>query len=163
AEGVLAQDRRPIDLDDVVFDEAKRLRSTTGLQVDTAGVSGGRIDADPAAIRRLLRNLTDNAARHAHATVALHLVQRNGQVVLDVDDDGPGIAAQDRARVLDRFIRLDDARARDAGGAGLGLAIAAELVTAHGGEIAIDASPIGGTRVTLRFPAPDNAPDSTAS
>jgi signal transduction histidine kinase len=162
-EGVLALDRRPLDLDDVVFDEAKRLRSTTGLQVDTAGVSGGRIDADPVAIRRLLRNLTDNAARHAHATVALHLAQRNGQVVLDVDDDGPGIAAQDRARVLDRFIRLDDARARDAGGAGLGLAIAAELVTAHGGDIAIDTSPIGGTRVTLRFPAPDNAPDSTAS
>jgi signal transduction histidine kinase len=128
----------------------------TDLHVDTAGVSGGRIDADPAAIRRVLRNLTDNAARHARSTVVLHLAQTDGQVVLDVDDDGPGIATDDRERVLDRFVRLDDARTRDAGGAGLGLAIAAELVAAHGGDIAIDASPAGGTRVRLRFSAADD-------
>ncbi len=151
-EGVLPLEPRPVDLDDVVFDEAKRLRSTTELHVDTTGVSGGRIDADLAAIRRVLRNITDNAARHARSAVTLRLAQTNGQVVLDVDDDGSGIAINDRNRVLDRFVRLDDARTRDAGGAGLGLAIAAELVMAHGGEIAVDASPAGGTRVTLRFP-----------
>ena len=155
-EGTLTLQPHPIDLDDLVFDEAKRLRSLTDLHVDTAGVSGGRIDADPAAIRRVLRNLTDNAARHARGTVALRLAQTNGQVVLDVDDDGPGIATDDRERVLDRFVRLDDARTRDAGGAGLGLAIAAELVAAHGGDIAIDASPAGGTRVRLRFSAADD-------
>ena len=155
-EGTLTLQPQPIDLDDLVFDEAKRLRSLTDLHVDTAGVSGGRIDADPAAIRRVLRNLTDNAARHARSTVALHLAQTNGQVVLDVDDDGPGIATDDRERVLDRFVRLDDARTRDAGGAGLGLAIAAELVAAHGGDIAIDASPAGGTRVRLRLSAADD-------
>jgi signal transduction histidine kinase len=160
-EGTLALVRRPLDLDDVVFDEAKRLRSTTDLHVDTAAVSGGRIDADPAAIRRVLRNVIDNAARHASTTVTLRLAQTNGRVVLDVDDDGPGIAAEDRARVLDRFVRLDDARARDAGGAGLGLAIAAELVTAHDGDIMIDANPSGGTRVRLRFlPAGDQAAES---
>jgi signal transduction histidine kinase len=155
-EGTLTLQPHPIDLDDVLFDEAKRLRSLTDLHVDTAGVSGGRIDADPAAIRRVLRNLTDNAARHARGTVALRLAQTNGRVVLDVDDDGPGIATDDRERVLDRFVRLDDARTRDAGGAGLGLAIAAELVAAHGGDIAIDASPAGGTRVRLRFRAADD-------
>jgi signal transduction histidine kinase len=155
-EGTLTLQPHPIDLDDLVFDEAKRLRSLTDLHVDTAGVSGGRIDADPAAIRRVLRNLTDNAARHARGTVALRLAQTNGRVVLDVDDDGPGIATDDRERVLDRFVRLDDARTRDAGGAGLGLAIAAELVAAHGGDIAIDASPAGGTRVRLRFRAADD-------
>ena len=155
-EGTLTLQPHPIDLDDLVFDEAKRLRSLTDLHVDTAGVSGGRIDADPAAIRRVLRNLTDNAARHARGTVALRLAQTNGRVVLDVDDDGPGIATDDRERVLDRFVRLDDARTRDAGGAGLGLAIAAELVAAHGGDIAIDASPAGGTRVRLRFSAADD-------
>jgi signal transduction histidine kinase len=155
-EGMLALAPRPLDLDDIVFDEAKRLRSATDLHVDTATVSGGRIDADPAAIRRVLRNITDNAARHASATVTLRLAQANGRVVLDVDDDGPGIATEDRARVLDRFVRLDAARARDAGGTGLGLAIAAELVAAHDGEITIDASPAGGTRVRLCFrPADD--------
>jgi signal transduction histidine kinase len=162
-EGVLPLEPRLVDLDDVVFDEAKRLRSTTELHIDTTGVSGGRIYADPAAMRRVLRNLTDNAARHARATVALRLGQTNGQVVLDVDDDGSGIAAQDRARVLDRFVRLDDARTRDAGGAGLGLAIVSELIAAHGGQITIDASPTGGTRVTLRFPVADTAADSAAS
>ena len=155
-EGTLALQPRPMDLDDVVFDEAKRLRSMTDLHIDTADISAGRIDADPAAIRRVLRNLTDNAARHARGTVALHLAEDNGQVVLDVDDDGPGIATRDRARVLDRFVRLDDARTRDTGGAGLGLAIAAELVAAHGGVITIDASPTGGARVRLRFPVADD-------
>jgi signal transduction histidine kinase len=151
-EGTLGLEPRPVDLDDIVFEEARRLRSTTDLQIDTAGVSGGRIDADPDAMRRVLRNLADNAARHAHTEVKLRIAQSNGQVVLDIDDDGPGIAAADRGRVIDRFVRLDDARARDAGGAGLGLAIVSELVTAHGGEIAIDASPTGGTRITLNFP-----------
>jgi signal transduction histidine kinase len=161
-EGLLAVNTRPLDLDDIVFNEAKRLRSTTDLHVDTTAVSGGRIDADPAAIRRVLRNLTDNAARHASTTVTLRLTQTNGRVVLDVDDDGPGIATEDRARVLDRFVRLDDARARDAGGAGLGLAIAAELVAANGGEITIDASPAGGTRVRLRFRPADGAAPAAA-
>jgi signal transduction histidine kinase len=159
-EGMLALEPRPLDLDDVVFDEAKRLRSTTDLHIDTGGVSGGRIDGDPAAIRRVLRNITDNAVRHARTAVTLRLVQRNGRVVLDVDDDGPGIASKDRARVLDRFVRLDDARARDDGGAGLGLAIAAELVIAHGGEIAVVTSPSGGTRVRLRFVAASDAANS---
>jgi signal transduction histidine kinase len=90
------------------------------------------------------------------------LTQTNGRVVLDVDDDGPGIATEDRARVLDRFVRLDDARARDAGGAGLGLAIAAELVAANDGEITIDASPAGGTRVRLRFRPADGAAPAAA-
>ena len=161
-EGSLGLERRPLDLDDVVFDEAERLRSTTDLQVDTSAVSGGRIDADRSAIRRVLRNVTDNAARHARATVTMRLAQSNGEVVLEVDDDGPGIAAEDRARVLDRFVRLDDARARDAGGAGLGLAIVAELVAAHGGDVTIDASPTGGTRLRLRFPA-DDLGDSTSA
>src|SRR4029453_16939100 len=91
-EGTLTLQPHPIDLDDLVFDEAKRLRSLTDLRVDTTGASGGRIEADPAAIRRVLRNLTDNAARPARGAVALHLAQTDGQVVLAVDDDGPALA-----------------------------------------------------------------------
>ena len=74
-------------------------------------------------------------------------------MTLTVDDDGPGVPREDRARVFDRFVRLDDAWAWDEGGSGLGLAIVAELVQAHRGVIALDESPQGGARLFMRFPA----------
>jgi signal transduction histidine kinase len=144
--------RRPVDFDDLVFDEARHLRDATDLQIDTTAVSAGRIDGDVAGLRRVLRNLGDNAARHAGSRVWFALAERDGAVVLAVDDDGPGIPLADRQRVLQRFVRLDDARTRDAGGSGLGLAIVAELVAAHGGTIGVGDSPFGGARLELRFP-----------
>lgn len=154
-EGSLRPDHRTVDLDDLVFDEARRLRAETGLRIDSAAVSAGRVLGDEAALRRVLRNLTDNAVRHAATTIALRLGAVEGAVVLDVDDDGPGIPPDERDRVRDRFVRLDEARGRDAGGAGLGLAIVDELVTAHGGTLQITASPLGGARVTVRLPSAD--------
>jgi signal transduction histidine kinase len=151
-EHTLALHRRPVDLDDLVFDEARRLREATGLRVDTGAVSVGRVDGDAAGLRRVLRNLGDNAARHAHGRLAFSLTERDGLVLLGVDDDGPGIPDADRARVLERFVRLDDARARDDGGSGLGLAIVAELAAAHGGSVAVAASPLGGARVEVSLP-----------
>ena len=148
----LALGRRPVDLDDLVFEEARRLREATGLRVDTTGVSAGRVDGDAAALRRLLRNLADNAARHARTRLAFSVAERDGTVLLEVDDDGPGIPAADRERVFERFVRLDDARARHHGGSGLGLAIVAELVAAHGGTVAVTASPLGGARVEVALP-----------
>ncbi len=144
--------RRPVDLDDLVFDEARRLRDATDLRVDTTAVSAGRIDGDIAGLRRVLRNLGDNAARHARTRISFALAAHDSAVVLAVDDDGPGIPDGDRDRVLERFVRLDDARARDAGGSGLGLAIAAELVAAHGGTISIADSPLGGARIQVNLP-----------
>ena len=153
-EHTLALRRRPVDLDDLVFDEARRLRAVSGLRVDTSQVSAGRVDGDAAGLRRVLRNLGDNAARHAEGRVAFSVAERDGVVVLEVDDDGPGVPEADRERVFERFVRLDDARARDGGGSGLGLAIVAELVAAHGGTVAIGASPAGGTRVGVSLPRP---------
>jgi signal transduction histidine kinase len=147
--------RRPVDLDDLVFDEARRLRDATDLRIETTAVSAGRVSGDAASLRRVLRNLGDNAARHARAHVAFALGEHDGAVQLDVDDDGPGIPADDRQRVFERFVRLDDARARDRGGSGLGLAIVAEVVSAHGGAITISDSGLGGARVQVRFPRPD--------
>jgi signal transduction histidine kinase len=144
--------RRPVDLDDLVFAEARRLREATDLRIDTTAVSAGRIDGDIAGLRRVLRNLGDNAARHARTRISFALAAHDGAVVLAVDDDGPGIPDGDRDRVLERFVRLDDARARDAGGSGLGLAIAAELVAAHGGTISIADSPLGGARIEVNLP-----------
>jgi signal transduction histidine kinase len=150
-EHTLALRRRPVDLDDLVFDEARRLREAIGLRVDTTAVSAGRGRRGRGGLRRVLRNLGDNAARHAAGRLAFSLAERDGQVLLWVDDDGPGIPEADRARVFERFVRLDDARARDDGGSGLGLAIVAELAAVHGGTIAVAASPLGGARVEVRL------------
>jgi len=115
-------------------------------------VSAGPVDGDPDALSRIVRNLVDNAARHAAGRVALSLGEEDGRVVLTVDDDGPGIPEADRERVFERFVRLDGARARDDGGSGLGLAIVAELVAAHGGTVVAAANPLGGARVEVILP-----------
>ena len=150
----LALRRRPVDLDDLVFDEARRLRGAGGLRIDTTAVSAGRVDGDAAALRRMVRNLADNAARHAGGRLAFSVAERDGTVLLAVDDDGPGIPVADRERVFERFVRLDGARSRDDGGSGLGLAIVAELATVHGGTVAIASSSLGGARVEVTLPHP---------
>ncbi|WP_367323381.1 sensor histidine kinase [Streptomyces sp. HUAS ZL42] len=152
---LLRAGRRPVDLDDLVLEEVRRLRSATGLRVDGTGVGAARVTGDEDALRRLVRNLGENAARYAHARVAFTLADTgDGRVRLLVDDDGPGIPAADRKRVLDRFVRLDESRARDAGGSGLGLAIVAEVAAAHRGTVEVGEAPeLGGVRVTVVLPS----------
>lgn len=145
--------RASVDVDDLVFDEAHRLRSTTSLPVDTSAVGAARVCGDAGALRRVLRNLCENAARHAESRIDIALVDRGNEVMLTVDDDGAGIAEGDRERVLKRFVRLDESRSRDVGGSGLGLAIADEVVRAHGGSLSITRSPSGGARVRVILPA----------
>jgi signal transduction histidine kinase len=101
---------------------------------------------------RLLRNLLDNAARHATGSIEVVAVRRDGEVSLEVRDDGPGVPAADRERIFERFTRLDDARARDAGGTGLGLAIAREIAVHHGGTLRAVDHPMG-ARFVLTLPA----------
>lgn len=157
-EDALRPQLRPVDVDDLVLAEARRLR-TEGphrLHVHTTGVSAARMDADAQTLRRVLRNLGDNAARHACSRVAFDLVQDDdGRIVLGVDDDGPGVPSAERDRVFERFVRLDDARTRAAGGggSGLGLAIVAELVAAHGGSVTASEGTLGGARFEIVFPA----------
>ena len=91
----------------------------------------------------MVRNLLDNAARHAHSLVAVSVEERPEAVEVTVEDDGPGVPEDQRTRVFERFVRLDEARARDAGGSGLGLAIVAEIVRAHGGSVAVSSSARG--------------------
>ncbi len=152
-EGSLKFARRSVDVDDIVFSEARRLRDGSAVRVDTSLVGAGRVRADEAALRRVIVNLADNAARHAASTVAFALETQRDEVVLHVDDDGAGIPAGERHRVLERFVRLDEGRARDTGGAGLGLAIASEVVAAHYGTLTVADSPTGGARLTVRLPA----------
>jgi signal transduction histidine kinase len=113
----------------------------------------GRVDGDAAQLGRVVRNLADNAARHAASRVVFELRQRDGAVVLRVDDDGPGVPVDERQRIFARFTRLDDARTRNTGGSGLGLAIVAEIVAAHGGAVTVADAPAGGARFEVRLPA----------
>jgi signal transduction histidine kinase len=144
--------RAPVDLDDLAFEEARRLRSTTSLQVDTSAVGAARVHGDVDALRRLLRNLGENAARHATDRIDITLADRGNDVVVTVGDDGPGIPEAERQRVLKRFVRLDESRTRDDGGSGLGLAIVDEVVRAHGGSVSISRSPLGGARIEVSVP-----------
>lgn len=103
-------------------------------------------------LERVLRNLVDNAERHAKSRVTITLTASGGESVLTVQDDGPGIPAEERERVFDRFVRLDADRAReDDGGAGLGLAIASEVAHSHAGTLRV-ADSTSGARLELRLP-----------
>ncbi|MGZ8632132.1 MAG: sensor histidine kinase [Actinomycetota bacterium] len=156
-EGTLALRRSQVDLDDIVLAEASRVRaSNSGVRVDTRGVSAGRVLGDEAHLDRLVRNLMDNASRHARTTVAVSLQQVIGDVVLTIDDDGAGISARDRKRIFERFERLEEARDRDSGGTGLGLAIVLEIVHAHRGTVTVSDAPTGGARFEVRLPLLDD-------
>ena len=144
--------RAAVDLDDLAFEEGHRLRSTTSKRVDTSGVKAVRVQGDADALRRMVRNVGENAVRHASSRVDVTLVERGEEVVLTIDDDGPGIPATERARVLQRFVRLDEARSRDEGGSGLGFSIVDEVVRAHGGSMSIEQSPLGGARIVITLP-----------
>ena len=152
-EGTLELRSAPVDLDDLVFEEAARLKGTTDLRVDVGGVSAGRVTGDRDKLERLIRNLSDNAVRHARSTISLSLRDGDGHVVMAVDDDGSGIAAAQRERIFDRFVRLEDARDRDSGGSGLGLAIVLEIAGFHQGTVRVLDSALGGARFEVRFPA----------
>lgn len=141
-----------VDLDDLVFEAATRSRVGTTKTIDVSLVSGGRVLGDRHRLTRLVNNLLDNAVRHAQGAVAVALTEDDDEAVLLVDDDGPGIPIDQRARVFERFVRLDDARDRDSGGAGLGLAIVADVATAHAGRVRVSDSPLGGARLEVRIP-----------
>jgi signal transduction histidine kinase len=141
-----------VDLDDVLYAEAQRLRALGKVETDASAVRPVRVHADAGLVRQALRNLVDNAARHASARVVLASEVADGMALVTVDDDGPGVPADQRERVFERFVRLDDARSRDAGGSGLGLAIVREIAVRHGGGARIVESPFGGARAELRLP-----------
>ncbi|WP_016697368.1 sensor histidine kinase [Actinoalloteichus spitiensis] len=109
--------------------------------------------ADPVEVDRVLTNLVSNAVRHTRVLVRVTVLPAGRHVRLVVDDDGPGIPEEHRARVFDRFYRVDTGRARQEGGTGLGLALVAELVARRGGWVRAGVSPEGGARFEVVWPA----------
>ena len=122
------------------------------MLVRAEGVSAARVEGDRSQLARLVRNLLDNAARHAASVVIVTLSEDGGQAVLRVDDDGPGIALDDRERIFERFTRGDEGRARHQGGAGLGLSLVKAIALAHGGTVTAAEAPAGGARFEVRLP-----------
>jgi signal transduction histidine kinase len=141
--------RDPVDLDDLVLAEIRRVRARTTCEIDAGGVSGGRVLGDADALDRVVRNVLDNATRHARGRVTVSVRAVSGTVMLTVADDGEGIAPVDRQRVFQRFARLDAGRAR--AGAGLGLAIVREVVAAHQGAVRIEDNHPG-ARIVITLP-----------
>ncbi|OBK20805.1 two-component sensor histidine kinase [Mycobacterium asiaticum] len=147
----LALRTHEMSLDESAEVEAARVRREGAHTIQT-DIRPVRVLADPVAISRVIRNLVDNAVRHANSCVVIGVHSQSGTAILTVGDDGPGISPADRTRVFERFVRLDSDRSRSGGGAGLGLAIVAEVVTAHGGTVSIDDRPGGGTQVRVVLP-----------
>ncbi|GCD20670.1 two-component sensor histidine kinase [Cellulomonas algicola] len=135
----------------------------SGLPDDeSADDPGAVVVGDDHRLRQVLANLLSNARLHTPAgtSVSVRVARRGSDCVLDVVDDGPGIPADLRDRLFERFVRGDASRNRAAGSTGLGLSIAHAVVTAHGGTLTVSATPGGGTTFTVRLPSapPDDAP-----
>jgi signal transduction histidine kinase len=122
-------------------------RAGVSVRAESGEVAGSR-----AQLERLLANLLDNAQRHARSAVEVTVRGEGGQVVVAVADDGEGVPEADRERIFERFVRLDAARSRDDGGAGLGLAIARDVAVRHGGSLTAGEAPGGGALFELRLP-----------
>ncbi|HEX7806345.1 MAG TPA: ATP-binding protein, partial [Cellulomonas sp.] len=143
--------RTTIDLERLAHEAIAGARPVDGIGLEVVG-SGSAL-GEGASVGRVVRNLVDNALRHASSRVLVTVA--DGSVT--VEDDGRGVPGPDRERVFERFVRLDEARERDAGGSGLGLAIAREVAREQGGDVTLAESALGGLRASLRVPV-DAAP-----
>ena len=154
---------KAVDLAALVTEEVER--SAGGrVPVTARAARPCLVSGEVEGLRRMLRNLIENAMRYAKSGVDVAVRREAGDAVLTVSDDGPGIPAADRERAFDRFVRLDDARSRDeaeTGGAGLGLAIVRAIARTHGGSAYLEgAAP--GLRAVVRLPLAPDQPAATA-
>ncbi|MFC4014404.1 sensor histidine kinase [Nonomuraea purpurea] len=140
-----------LDLGQVAAEESLRVRRRPEVRVELDVEPDVVMEGSRAHLDRLVTNLADNAVRHAASTVRVRVHTADDEAVLEVTDDGPGIPPEHREAVFDRFTRLDEARARDAGGAGLGLPIARDIAHLHGGTLVY-----AGSGFVARFPLATN-------
>ena len=148
-----------VDLDELVFAEAERLRQLGGPRVSVSVLDGARVRGSLRDLTRMLRNLGDNAHDHAQSMITITLAVDGNSAQLVVSDDGRGVAEADRERIFARFSRLEDSRVRDTrgGGSGLGLSIARQIIESGGGTIGVRDRVDGrsGAEFVVRVPVED--------
>ncbi|MCY0906143.1 sensor histidine kinase [Arthrobacter sp. H14-L1] len=142
-----------VDLDDVLDTEIRRLRSMSAHHI-SADLTPVRVTGDARRLGQVLRNVLDNANRHARSRILVRLTAGPGGARVVIDNDGDPVPEADRQRIFERFVRLDESRSRESGGSGLGLAIAAGIMAAHHGSITASVSPAGECRFEI-FLSPD--------
>jgi signal transduction histidine kinase len=164
-EGQLAPATSPADVLAVARTVAASICCHTGSPEVTVSGTSALVLVPPAYLERMISNLVENARRFAVSRVEVRVGASRGTVTLEVRDDGPGVPLADRGRIFERFVRLDEARDREHGGFGLGLAIVADLCHAYGGTIEVgDAHP--GSLFSIRLPLARDAgrrPPSSAA
>ena len=159
--GTVRLSRQAVDLGQLTRDVVSSLgvlAEERGQQLNLDDVRAGVVvAADRLVLREAITNIVDNAIKYGGraSTITIQVQSQGSQAVLAVADRGPGIAPEHRARIFDRFFRLDEARSRDNGGTGLGLAIAKWAVEVNGGHISVGGQPDGGSvfRITLPLAA----------
>jgi signal transduction histidine kinase len=140
------------DLDDVIDAAVASAVPREGVDIDTRGVEPVQMVGDANSLRQLVQNLVQNAVRHAGHRVVISVTDEADLAVVVVEDDGPGVPVESRDEIFERFVRLDEARGREAGGSGLGLAIVQEIARAHGGSARVETSSLGGARFVVELP-----------
>jgi heavy metal sensor kinase len=160
--GSVRLDRERVDLSALVTEVASSLNilaEERSQRLTLEAAERAMVSADRLVLREALTNIVDNAIKYspARASVGVTVRVAGDQAVVEVADQGPGIAAAHRERIFDRFFRIDEARSRDRGGSGLGLAIAKWAVEVNGGRIAVEERPGGGSvfRIVLPLSAAD--------
>ncbi|BAS16647.1 sensor protein CzcS [Arthrobacter sp. Hiyo8] len=150
-DGGLRLETLDVDLDDVLGQELRRLRSTSSHRIE-ATFDPARTTGDARRLGQVVRNVLDNADRHARSRIGITLTSTAQGAVVTIDNDGPPVPVPERERIFERFVRLDESRSREGGGSGLGLAIAAAIMAAHHAGIRATETPDGGCRFELTFP-----------
>ena len=159
--------KRPCDLAEVAGNAATEVLPLLGEhEIEIDNEKPLRIEGNPDELHRLVLNLLDNAARHTPpgASIELHLRQDGNDAVVEVADDGPGIPAEMRSQIFDRFVRGDGPADTAVGaGSGLGLAIVRAVATSHGGTVEADESESGGALFRVRLPLKGSGQIATAA
>ena len=143
-----------VDIDELVLEQVHQLQYLTDLDIDVTKVSAGQVFIREVDMMRIIENLSSNACRHAVSRIGFAVTETDGRVFLSVSDDGPGVPADMRVQVFERFARLDGERNRQDGGSGLGLAIVDELVKGHEGRVWVESALPHGAQFVVDLPAP---------
>jgi two-component system, OmpR family, sensor kinase len=161
-------ERQPVDLARIAADAVEDARAVApDRQISLESPASSTIEGDELRLREVAANLLSNAVEHTPpgSPIEVNLSQEGGRAVLQVRDHGPGLSAEERTAVFEPFYRSDPSRARERGGAGLGLAIVGAIVAAHGGEVQVSSEPGEGAtfRVSLSVVSEGDEPPKTAA